>query len=362
MSQSRLNVRANVAPADTAVDHPQSGDLFRSLSVIALAGHALILVATFLARIWPLVAINVASCAIYAVAILANRRGWYRTVVAIGLVEVTVHAVVATAILGWASGFHIYLLALIPLVFFFDPWSMRARGIASLAIALFYVAFAWFSRSHLPDDPRWFVEWFRYGNLLVGSIVLCALAYYYGTAVRQAQIDLEQKNAELDILARTDALTGLPNRREAMSLIEWEQVRCVRSAESFALAVVDVDYFKRINDEHGHSCGDDALRQVAAALRASLRAQDSVARWGGEEFLLILPRTEQEGARIAAEKARAAVEATGIDLGDAVEHVTVTIGVAVVECTSDASEALTRADHAMYAGKRAGRNQVSVAD
>ena len=362
MSQSQPKVGADVAPVPYAEEHPQSGRLFRSLTVLALGGHTIILAAVLLAGIWPLVALNVASCAIYTVAVLANRRRWYRTVIAIGLGEVVAHAVVATAILGWGSGFHIYLLTLIPLVFFFDPWSMRVRGAVSLAIALFYVVFAWFSHTHLADDPRWFVEWFRYGNLLAGAIVLCALAYYYGTAVRQAQIDLEQKNAELDILARTDALTGLPNRREAMSLIEWERVRCVRSAESFSLAVVDIDHFKRINDEHGHSCGDNALCQVAASLRRALRAQDSVARWGGEEFLLILPRTEQEGARIAAEKARAAVEATGIDLGDAVEHVTVTIGVAVVDCTSDASEALRRADDAMYAGKRAGRNRVSVAD
>lgn len=341
-----------------ATRHSQSGTLFRNLSILALTGHAAILVATWLVEIWPLVLINVISIALYATGLALNRRRWYLAVLAIGLFEVTAHAVVATAILGWASGFHIYILALVPLVFFFDPWSMRARAATSFVIIVFYVVFAWFAYRFLEDDPRWFVEWFRYGNLLIGAIVLSALSYYYGTAVRRAQIDLEEKNARLDALARTDHLTGLPNRREALALIEWERVRSARTGEVFAIAIIDVDHFKRINDDHGHACGDLALQRVAEALRHSLRAQDSIARWGGEEFLLILPRTDRDGAMVAAEKARSCIGSTDIQLAEAVVRVTVTIGVSIVAPGSDVTEVLKRADRALYDGKDAGRDRV----
>jgi diguanylate cyclase (GGDEF)-like protein len=341
--------------------HEQSGSLFRSLSVLALAGHVLILVATLLVGIRPLVIINVVSVSLYATALVLNRRRWYLVVLAIGLVEVTAHAVVATAILGWSSGFHIYLLALVPLVFFFDPWSIRARAAMSLVIVLFYVVFAWFSNTYLVEDLRWFVEWFRYGNLFVGAIVLSALSYYYGTAVRRAQLDLEAKNSELDSLARTDPLTGLPNRREGLARMEWERIRSTRSRDVFGIAVVDIDYFKRVNDEHGHHCGDRALERVASVLRGSLRAQDSVARWGGEEFLILLPGTNLEGVRVAAEKARAAVAETDIPLEGTTIRVSVSVGVAAFDHSVELDEVLKNADRALYRAKELGRDRVEVA-
>lgn len=347
--------------AALADSHSQSGSLFRSLSVLALCGHVIILIATLLAGVRPLVIINLVSVALYATAVLLNRRRWYLVVLAIGLVEVTAHAIVATAILGWSSGFHIYLLTLVPLVFFFDPWSIRLRAAMSLLIVLFYVGFAWFANTYFFDDPRWFVEWFRYGNLFVGAIVLSALSYYYGTAVRRAQIDLEAKNSELDALARTDPLTGLANRREGLARMEWERVRSARSRDTFGIAVVDIDYFKRVNDEYGHDCGDLALKLVSGVLRGSLRAQDTVARWGGEEFLVILPGTDLEGATVAAQKARSTVAATDISFDETTIRVTVTIGVAVFDHSVELDEVLRSADRALYEGKDRGRDRVEIA-
>ena len=356
--QQAVDVPNPTGPRLRRQESAHSQSLFRSLAILALAGHLLILAVTTAAAIWPLVIINVFSVMLYSTALLLNARRWYVAVLGIGLLEVSVHAVVATVLLGWGSGFHIYLLALVPLVFFFDPWSLRTRAWASGAIIVFYVLFSWYAQQRLADDARWFIEWFRYGNLTVGSVVIAALSYYYGTAVRKAQIDLEEKNRQLDELARTDPLTGLANRRESTTILEYESARSLRASDGFAVALIDIDYFKSINDEYGHDAGDLVLADLAQLLRSSLRAQDSVARWGGEEFLLILPQTRGEGAAVVSEKVRSAVENHSFALSSGEIHVTATVGVAIYDAASGIEAAVRAADESLYQGKQRGRNCV----
>lgn len=163
-------------------------------------------------------------------------------------------------------------------------------------------------------------------------------------------------NRELDQLARRDALTGLRNRLAAGERLRDEFVRSQRSERAFSVLLLDVDHFKRVNDTHGHDVGDEVLKEVAKQIAASVRASDLAARFGGEEFLVVLPETRALDAEIAAEKVRRAVEACEMPL---VGRVTVSIGVSEWrDDLPDEGLLVRRADQALYAAKGSGRNRV----
>ena len=168
-------------------------------------------------------------------------------------------------------------------------------------------------------------------------------------------------NAELRMLATTDFLTGLANRREFMARLDDELARLRRLGGSAAVLMLDIDHFKRVNDHHGHAAGDAVLRHTAALMRASQRKIDSLGRMGGEEFALLLPGADAAAAAIYAERLRASVEATPLDIDGARVAITVSIGIASMVATDgDADAALIRADKALYAAKQGGRNRVSL--
>ena len=161
---------------------------------------------------------------------------------------------------------------------------------------------------------------------------------------------------EREQLARTDPITSLMNRRAAEEVLEREASRAQRFGSRISVALVDLDHFKQVNDRHGHSAGDDALRAVAQVITSAMRGVDAAARWGGDELLGILPATGLEGARSFAERVRAAVER----LPEALMHgVTLSIGVAELQPGEDWADAVRRADAKLYEAKDAGRNRVA---
>ncbi len=176
------------------------------------------------------------------------------------------------------------------------------------------------------------------------------------------QIDEAVVALKLRHTAEIDALTGSLNRRS----IDQALARCFqqahRSAQPVSVLFADIDHFKTFNDLLGHACGDHCLRELAQALRSAIGDDDIFGRYGGEEFVMILPGRQTEMARAIAEELRVAVEATEILWNDRILHVTVSIGVATrLDNESLPQPALERADRALYAAKRAGRNRVHVA-
>lgn len=174
--------------------------------------------------------------------------------------------------------------------------------------------------------------------------------------VAERTAELARSNEALQQLARHDALTGLPNRFATDERLAQEFTRYARTGLPYSLMVLDIDHFKRVNDNHGHAVGDQVLRHMAGVLRASLRASDFVGRTGGEEFLVLLPDTRLEAALSVAEKVRVAAEAHPVA---PVGSVTLSIG--VCEVASDqqtADEAVRLADKCLYRAKQAGRNRV----
>lgn len=166
------------------------------------------------------------------------------------------------------------------------------------------------------------------------------------------------ENARLFELARIDSLTGLARRDVFDGRLREEMTRSARTGRPYAVAMADVDHFKRINDQYGHRAGDRVLQEVARVLTEQSRALDLVARYGGEEFVILLPETGRAAAALAAEKLRAAVEDAPVRVNGARLRVTVSIGVAASAGGGDNEDLVARADAALYAAKRGGRNQV----
>jgi diguanylate cyclase (GGDEF)-like protein len=171
------------------------------------------------------------------------------------------------------------------------------------------------------------------------------------------EVDRARQHAQAQ--AWHDALTGLLNRRRLVELGERELAIAHRGKRVVSAALIDIDDFKRINDEHGHAAGDAVLQAVAAAIRSRLRTTDLVGRWGGEEFAVFLPDTDADAAALAAERVRAAVEQVVLALGTGrTGRCTVSIGVSHAHADDDFDRWLDRADRAMYQAKAAGKNRV----
>lgn len=164
-------------------------------------------------------------------------------------------------------------------------------------------------------------------------------------------------------LAAVDDLTGVANRRAIIAALDLDVARAVRSREPLALMMLDIDHFKQVNDRWGHQAGDAVLRAVAQGLQQRLRAQDLIGRYGGEEFLVVLPHTAREGAQQLAQELCAAVQATPCTWGEESIPVTVSIGVfaGCLEPGVQSDQLLQAADSAMYRAKAAGRNAVAMA-
>jgi len=162
-------------------------------------------------------------------------------------------------------------------------------------------------------------------------------------------------------LARTDALTGVANRRRLEEELEslWSQT--TRYGHRYSLVLCDIDWFKAYNDHFGHLAGDDALRHVARTIQAELRRGDTLYRFGGEEFLVVLPEQHAAEASRVAERLRRAVEDTGLPTPAGNGVVTISIGVAALSASDESVESwLVRADRALYRAKEKGRNRVEV--
>ncbi len=172
---------------------------------------------------------------------------------------------------------------------------------------------------------------------------------------------LEQANAELAVMARTDALSGLNNRRVSEQYIEEQWKRSLRGEPS-GLLMIDIDHFKAINDQYGHDAGDAVIRALAQQLRAQLRGIDVAGRWGGEEFVVVLPNTDLGGIRTLAERLLEQVQRNPVHHGATAIAYSISIGASLVLADDRSAEAaLKRADQALYAAKQQGRNRLVLA-
>jgi len=172
-------------------------------------------------------------------------------------------------------------------------------------------------------------------------------------ALRQAELGLRA-------MAATDSLTGALNRRAFLETGAHELERARRNNQSMLLLIFDIDHFKEFNDTYGHQAGDEILCKIVSACRLTLRAVDLLARWGGDEFVILLPDTDQPGGRIVAEKLRRAVAELSLPMDAGPAHTTISVGGSLWLAGEDPQGILRNADHALYQAKERGRNCVVV--
>ena len=204
---------------------------------------------------------------------------------------------------------------------------------------------------------------FEYKLRLVLSFVTTVMFSAVYEFTRQQNFNtIQELNRKNNYLALHDQLTGLPNRRYVQNYLTREIARAKRHNQPLAIILCDIDKFKRINDQYGHDYGDEVLIETAKLILNSLRKQDLVARWGGEEFLLVLPETQLEQAETLGNLIRAKLSQHKFTILPPGEKITMSFGVTALsdECRID--EALSQADKALYCAKHKGRNQVVVYD
>jgi diguanylate cyclase (GGDEF)-like protein len=179
---------------------------------------------------------------------------------------------------------------------------------------------------------------------------------------REANARLEAMNRQLADVALTDALTGLPNRRHLLERMRQDWALALRQQRNFCVVFVDLDHFKRINDERGHDAGDIVLERTARVLRRAVRTEDTVGRFGGEEFVIMCPGCSVEDARIVAERVRSNLATEQFSMGGEEWHVTASFGVAAALASTalEWSDVVRTADEALYQAKHLGRNRIET--
>lgn len=236
-------------------------------------------------------------------------------------------------------------------------WRLVAASLLGLAATLMLCQALWPQR--YPAEVQ--LVTFLYAALVVPLIALLAgRVAAMTTKLRRQQAQLQQAMADLRAVAQRDALTLAHNRHHMGELMAAQAAAHQRSGRPWSLALIDIDHFKHINDEHGHAAGDEVLRRFAALAHAELRTVDLVSRWGGEEFLVALP---QAGAADAARVVQRLHQTLG-ETGAGMPHglcVSFSAGVTEVQPGEPLEDAIARADQAMYQAKRAGRARVVTA-
>jgi diguanylate cyclase (GGDEF)-like protein len=190
---------------------------------------------------------------------------------------------------------------------------------------------------------------------------VCVLSIIYEYSREDGRRELLNLSRRLDYLSRKDELTGLSNRRDMFENLRNELGRLERSGKNFSVLIADIDNFKLVNDTHGHECGDHCLKEIAKVLTENTQKRDSVARWGGEEFLIFLPETSGQHAKTTAERLRVAIQNQVITCEENSLSVTASIGVAEYQPGQTLNALINQADKQLYLAKNKGRNRVEMA-
>lgn len=328
--------------------------MLRRVAVFAACVDVIYLLAFFALGLPAMALANLVSAGVYGAAwwLLGQRRNL--PAVLLMWAEVLVHASACTLLLGWASGAHYFLLVFLPAVAV-----SRSPKHALAAMAFVLVAYLALDATTqvvpvtYPLAPGALMA-FRWLSVAIVFAMFGYTARFYTQRVQEAE-------GQLYDLATTDSLTGLWNRRQFLQLTHAEIDRARRHGTPLALVLADIDHFKLVNDQHGHDAGDRVIRHVANQLRQQARGGDLVGRWGGEEFVMLLPMTDADGAHDWSERLRKLIEQVPCQHAGVSMPVTVSFGVCEVQAGRSLDHAFKNADAALYVAKNAGRNGVRVA-
>ncbi len=331
----------------------------RLSTLLAMGVHALFGIAGLLIGAPQLTTLQIVSVAVYAASFLVhrsrNRRFWI--LILLVYLDLVVHSTLAGWIVGHAGGFQYYTWILLPLLFTNVNRTLRAKVVLSFVyVAMFMGIDMWLRQTApLTQIEPLPLALMRYFNMGCFFLALGVSAWAHTATIKQAEDRLRSA-------AGTDSLTRLMNRRHMTERMTEEIARASRSNTPLSVILLDIDRFKSINDDFGHVEGDRVISHVAEILRSGVRRVDMVARWGGEEFLVLLPDTDIQAAAELAERLRRQVTANVLRNLEQEARVTVTAGVAILRNRETIESTIHRADVALYQGKRGGRDRIVVAE
>lgn len=252
------------------------------------------------------------------------------------------------------------------------PEAWLTRKVDAVALLNTRAFTSWEQRPYLfrfrNTRPITGTEHYMFQNLTIsplsgptGQVEKICLMVYDVTDIATGKRALERANEQLSKLSMTDLLTGLLNRGTWENLVDAEFERYRRYNQATSLVMFDIDFFKKVNDNYGHLAGDEVIKDTATTAKSNLRQSDSIGRYGGEEFGVILPETDAEGARIICERIRQNIDDSVVETSVAPIRYTVSVGIAQLGDTAKSyMQWMQQADEALYAAKEGGRNRVVV--
>lgn len=325
---------------------------------------------------WPGVAVFAGlALSINMLALIAIASGWSKRFVDPSLLvpQLVAATLLALGMIHFLQGeARSVLLLLFVAIFFFGLFGLDTRRylLLTTCTAVGYAALSTWELLDSDAAPHaWWMEALRFSALVVITIWMSFIGGYFASIRKKLaghRSELENANAKLQELSIRDELTGLHNRRHLTDRLDQESERGRRYGHHFSVAMIDIDHFKKINDSHGHAVGDEILVNFARILRQQARLVDhlgkapdrTLGRFGGEEFLLILPGTSLDGAVMCLERMREAVTRVPFETSAGPLSVSFSAGIAAQGPDETAEALLQRADEALYRAKDGGRNRI----
>lgn len=322
---------------------------------IAFVIHMVWLVGFWWLQFEIMAAVNVISCLVYVIAYYLMKKRKYVTCFFLVLTEVMAHAAAATIVLGWETGFHYYMIVTAYVLFFF-PQIREVKAAAFVIIIILYMGVYRLTVNISPPENDIAAFVFPEANMIGALCIIALLGSIFRNNFDQMIENLHQMNRQLEHMAATDALTGLFTRRKMYELMSAK----IEKNDFFYIMMIDIDYFKSINDKYGHAVGDAAIKHVSEVITANLKNKDFVSRWGGEEFLAAAVVSGDEEAGRLAETVKEEMSMNVLhQCGESVP-VTVSIGIAKWEEGRNIEEVINEADRALYNAKQKGRNRTTI--
>ncbi len=341
---------------------------YRAIGIGIALIHLFFMAAFWYLHIMLLAIYNMAVTVFYLyLSLIAIRKERYFAIFISALVEILLHSSLASILLGWNWGFMLYTMALIPVAFYLAYTLPYFEGgvfspiAASAVVGLCYIVIRAVTGQiepvydgKLPENVDTF---FYYFNTMVALGMQLVCSVLFALEIRFMRRRLEKENHRLGEIANYDPLTHLLNRRSMNVHLKNMMEHTVSEQREFCLVLLDIDDFKKVNDTHGHACGDEVLIAVANVISNDIREGDSVCRWGGEEILILLQAdlqaTIQVAERICRDIASNIVHCENTDIS-----VTVTMGIADYQEGKTVRSMIDEADRNLYCGKKNGKNQV----
>ncbi|WP_303805682.1 GGDEF domain-containing protein [Ruminococcus flavefaciens] len=332
-----------------------------------LAAHILYFFLFLNAGVKNMAIFNVFSVLFYALTIILIKKVKNKLLLAYAaLAEIIIHASLATICVGWVPDFGMFLLMIIPIAFLMPNKNKKAPFVVMFTSILLYGVLKYIYRDHnytvYNIDNTAFASVFYFINIFIGSFVLVYATTIYTFMNRYTECKLRVQNEQLRIMASVDPLTKLSNRRAMHRNLTEICEKSRETGRNYVLGIGDIDNFKQVNDTYGHDFGDCVLSTVAEVISDNLPDSGCAARWGGEEFLFVIPDEELEKGRLFSDKIVTLISQQQFVKDDTTFSVTMTIGICEGAPDDIIDKVISQADKRLYKGKRNGKNHTEYTD